>query len=72
MDFRHRRKVLLIAITAGLIVMLVLIGYASCFNLEFKPVVGVLVKIYIGCCFASAGYAGYLTKKIHEEENSTK
>ncbi len=72
MSFRHRRKVLLIAITVGLIIMLVLIGCVSCFNLGFKPVIDILAKIYMGCCFASAGYAGYLTKKIHEEESSTK
>lgn len=72
MSYRHRRKVLLIAITVGLIIMFVLIGYVSCFNLRFKPVIDILAKSYMGCCFVSAGYAGYVTKKIHEEESSTK
>lgn len=72
MSSRHRRKALLIAITVGLIIMLVLIGCVSCFNLGLKPVIDILAKTYMGCCFVSAGYAGYLTKKFHEEESSTK
>ena len=72
MSSRHRRKALLIAITVGLAIMLVLIGYVSCFNLGFKPVIDILAKIYMGCCFVSVGDAGYLTKKFHEEESSTK
>lgn len=47
-------------------------GYVSCFNLGLKPVIDILAKIYMGCCFVSVGDAGYLTKKFHEEESSTK
>ena len=72
MSYQKKRKILLIAITVGLAIMLVLIGYVSCFNLGFKPVIDILAKIYMGCCFVSVGYAGYLTKKFHEEESSTK
>ena len=72
MSYQKKRKILLIAITVGLAIMLVLIGYVSCFNLGFKPVIDILAKTYMGCCFVSVGYAGYLTKKFHEEESSTK
>ena len=72
MSYQKKRKILLIAITVGLAIMLVLIGYVSCFNLGFKPVIDILAKIYMGCCFVSVGDAGYLTKKFHEVVSSKK
>ena len=62
MSYQKKRKILLIAITVGLAIMLVLIGYVSCFNLGFKPVIDILAKIYMGCALP-----GFVDSKNEEK-----